>query len=147
LVQQLSDPHIAEEVLQDVMLAVWKSAATFRGDSKVYTWMLAIARHRAVTERQRKPRHQVDLNEELAADGISPPEVYERQSERERAYRALHNLPPEQRETMELIFYHGLTGPEVAQIMNVSVGTVKSRLRLAKAALHKCLTLKEVQDA
>jgi len=147
LIGQVDDAHLAEEVLQDVMLAVWQSAARFRGESAVTTWLLAIARRRAITARQRRPPPAHPLDNQAAASDTGPVETLERQSEQAAVRAALRALPGDQRETLELIFYHGLTGPQAAEVLGVAPGTVKSRLHRAKAALERILRLQENTDA
>jgi RNA polymerase sigma-70 factor, ECF subfamily len=134
LVGQLGDREHAEEVLQDVMLAVWKGAANFRGDSQVRTWLLGIARYRALNARQRRSPPHLPL-----ADDIHHEENPLDMSERETVQKGLRQLPADQRETLELIFYHGLSGTEAAAVLGVSPGTVKSRLHRAKAVLRELL--------
>ena len=147
LIGQVGDPHLAEEVLQDVMLAVWRSAAQFRGESAVRTWLLAIARRRAITARQRRPPDEPPLDDRAAADDTGPLELVERRSEQRAIRAALRDLPDDQRETLELVFFHGLTGPQAAAVMGVAPGTVKSRLHRAKAVLERVLRLRENADA
>jgi len=147
LIGQVSDRQLAEEVLQDVMLAVWRGAARFRGESAVTTWLLAIARRKAITARQRRPPPEQALDEQTAADDSGPLEVLEHQSDRAAVRAALRALPDDQRETLELVFFHGLTGPQAAAVMGVAPGTVKSRLHRAKAVLERVLRLRENADA
>lgn len=139
LVGQVGDQALAEEILQDVMLAVWHGAGSFRGDSSVRTWMLAIARRRAITERQRRSVDAVALDDDLAANDTGPLDVLIQRAERDDLRAALRRLPDDQRETLELVFYHDLSGPEVAEVMGISPGTVKSRLHRAKALLKGLL--------
>lgn len=145
LVAKLGDRELAEEVLQDVMLSAWKSAAGFRGDSKVFTWLLSIARNRAInTYRKRKPS-VVALDDvfDLHGNDTGPLEQVERNDLRTAVARALRHLPETQREVLILVFYHQLTGPEVATVLDISVGTVKSRLHRAKQALRQVLQTRE----
>lgn len=146
LIGQVSNRQLAEEVLQDVMIAVWKGAARFRGDSTVKTWMLAIARRRAITARQRVVDHD-PLPDEVASRTAGPPETLEDQAERDAVRRAIHQLAPDQRETLELIFYHDLTGPQAAEVLGVAPGTIKSRLHRAKTRLQTLLGQQEHIDA
>lgn len=144
LTGQLDDPQLAEEVLQDVMLAVWRGAPGFRGDSKVTTWLLAIARRRAITARQRRPPANTSLSDTdtgatLASAGPGPLETVEQHTTAAAVRAALRQLPADQRETLELVFYHGLSGPEAAEVLGVAHGTVKSRLHRAKAQLSHLL--------
>ncbi len=143
LIGQLDSPAAAEDVLQEVMLAVWQGAAQFRAESKVSTWLLAIAHHRAVTARQHSPPADGLLHENIAADSAGPLETLERQADRVRVQAALRQLPPDQRAVLELIFYHDLSGPEAAEVLGISVGTVKSRLHRAKTLLGRLLRLGE----
>jgi len=140
LIGQIGSPSAAEDVLQEVMLAVWQGAAQFRAESKVTTWLLSIAHHRAVTARQRLPADG-RLHENIAADSAGPLETLERQADRVRVQAALQQLPPDQRAVLELVFYHDLTGPEAAEVLGISVGTVKSRLHRAKTRLGRLLRL------
>lgn len=147
LVGQVNDRALAEEVLQDVMLAVWRGAASFRGDCRVTTWLLGIARRRAISARQARGPDHAPLNDEIAADNSGPLETLELRAEQHEIRAALAQLPADQRETLELIFYHGLSGPEAAEVLGVAPGTVKSRLHRAKTLLHRLLRLGELIDA
>ncbi|MEM6529587.1 MAG: RNA polymerase sigma factor [Chloroflexota bacterium] len=131
--------HIAEEVLQDVMLAAWKSAPNFRGDSKVRTWLIAIARNQAINVRRKRKLTLTELHDNYDSDSTGPLERMERQSRAELLRKALKELPQQQRETLELVFFHQMSGPEAADILGVSVGTVKSRLHRAKETLRRLL--------
>jgi RNA polymerase sigma-70 factor (ECF subfamily) len=147
IIGQIGDRALAEEVLQDVMLAVWHHAANFRGESKVTTWLIAIARKRAISARQHAPSGETELGDQIAARDPGPLETVERQSEQAAARHtiqsALRNLPADQRETLELVFYHGLSGPEAADVLGVAPGTVKSRLHRAKTTLRRILQLQQ----
>ncbi|GAB4508941.1 MAG: sigma-70 family RNA polymerase sigma factor [Anaerolineae bacterium] len=140
LIGQLGEQAAAEEVLQDVMLAAWQSAPNFRGDSKVRTWLLAIARRKVINVWRKRKVTQVPLQEELL--GAGEPMLNDRDAVRE----ALRELSEDQREVLELIFYHELSGVEAAEVMGVSVGTVKSRLHRAKARMRGLLLRKELGD-
>jgi RNA polymerase sigma-70 factor (ECF subfamily) len=146
LIGQVDDRALAEEVLQDVMLAVWRGAGQFRHESSVHTWMLAIARRQAIRARQQQTK-TAPISDTLAATHLLPLEALERQRLHADLNAALDQLPPDQRETLELIFYHELTAPEVAAVMDVAVGTVKSRLRRAKTLLQRLLRLQEYDHA
>jgi RNA polymerase sigma-70 factor (ECF subfamily) len=87
------------------------------------------------------------LDERLGADEPRPPEIVEQQEAKGAIQRALGQLPREQRETLELVFFHELSGSEVAEVMGVAPGTVKSRLHRAKAALRQLLGKEEIHHA
>lgn len=143
LIGQLQNRSLAEEILQDVMMAAWKGAVSFRGDSKVYTWLLVIARNRAITARKRLSDykyHPLTLDTIDTMQGHDTLEAgVERRDEQQALRQALQKLPVEQRETLELIFYHDLSAAETAAVLQVASGTVKSRLHRAKTALRKLL--------
>lgn len=143
LVGLLDNRQLAEEVLQDVMLAAWRGAAGFRGESRVSTWLLSIARWQAISARRRRYPIIMPLDENAAHDDTGEFRRVEWEDDRTAVRAALRELPADQRETLELIFYHDLTGPEAAALLGVPEGTVKSRLNRAKTSLRRLLRWKE----
>lgn len=136
LARRLNDPRLAEEVLQDVMLAVWRSAPRFRGECRLGTWLLTIARNRAINayHRQVVPAASVlPLEDPDDARYLFTPDPTEPHHE---LYEAIASLPDEFRETLELVFFHGLSLAETAHVLDVPGGTVKSRLHRAKERLR-----------
>jgi RNA polymerase sigma-70 factor (ECF subfamily) len=124
------------------MLAVWENAHTFEARSKVKTWVLTIARNRAINATRRKQLPVINLNDvfSLKSDDTGPVERLEREEKYDKVRAAIQHLPEGQREVLTLIFYHQLTGPEVAEVLDISEGTVKSRLHRAKDNLKGLLT-------
>lgn len=141
LIARLGDRQLAEEVLQDVMLAAWRGAEGFRGDSKVLTWLLSIARNRAINARRKYRPTLVPYQDALDSptDDTGPFERLVRQSEHHAVRTVLEQLPDHQREVLVLVFYHQLTEAEVAGVLDIAVGTVKSRLHRGKQALRRAL--------
>jgi RNA polymerase sigma factor (sigma-70 family) len=141
LMARLSDRQLSEEVLQDVMLAAWRGAGGFRGESKVLTWLLSIARNRAINAVRRHRVPVVPYNDALdsPADDTGPFERLVRQSEYRAVREVLERLPDHQREVLVLVFYHQLTEAEVADVLDIAVGTVKSRLHRGKEAVRRAL--------
>jgi RNA polymerase sigma-70 factor (ECF subfamily) len=137
----LNDRQLAEEVLQDVMMAAWDHAAQFRGDSKVRTWLLTIARNRAINTRRRSAPHLVAFDDAIEVDAgdTTPLERVERKHRSELMRDALRRLPPAYQEILLLVFYQQLSGVEVAEVLGISTGTVKSRLHRAKELLRRVL--------
>jgi RNA polymerase sigma-70 factor, ECF subfamily len=133
---RLGDRRLAEEVLQEVMVAAWRAAPRFRGECRVRTWLLAIARTRAINAYQREIRRTaLDVPISHTQDemtGEAPVSYGDLEA-------GLKSLPAEQREALELVFYHGLSLQETAQVLQVPLGTVKSRLHRAKAQLRHWL--------
>lgn len=133
--------QLAEEVLQDVMLAVWDNANKFEARSKVKTWVLTIARNRAINATRRKQLPIINLNDifSLKSEDTGPTEAFERAEKYDKVRAAIQHLPEGQREVLVLVFYHQLTGVEVAEVLDISEGTVKSRLHRAKENLKGLL--------
>jgi RNA polymerase sigma-70 factor (ECF subfamily) len=139
LIARLGDRQSAEEVLQDTMMAAWREARNFRHESSIRTWLFVIARNRA-TNLQRKHRPQMTLlDEAISAGDTGPMERVERNAANAAVRAALHHLPPQQREVLVLVFYNQLTPAEVADVLGISDGTVKSRLHRAKELLRRVL--------
>ena len=138
---RLPNRQLAEEVLQDVMLAVWDNAKKFEARSKVKTWLLVIARNRAINATRRKKLSLIDISKifDLKSDDTGPMEAVVRHETQDKVRTAIHKLPEGQREVLVLVFYHQLTGPEVAEVLDISEGTVKSRLHRAKDNLKGLL--------
>lgn len=141
LMARMGNRQLAEEVVQDVMLAAWQSAAGFRGESKVLTWLLTIARNRAINAQRRRHIPLVPYNDALDAptDDTGPLEKMVKQSEQRAVRELLDKLPEHQREVLVLVFYHQLTEIEVADVLDIAVGTVKSRLHRGKETLRRVL--------
>ena len=139
---RLGNPGLAEEVLQDVMLAAWQGAARFRGAGRAWAWLLAIARNRAINayHRQVQPDSVVESEADMDAGQLEMPgepiELDEGGQQGQALQQALSGLPAAQRETLELVFFQGLSLEETAQVMGVAEGTIKSRLHRARARLR-----------
>ena len=135
---------LAEEILQDTMLAVWRGAGSFRGESSVRSWVIAIAR-RQTRDRLRGQRLRV-VDDAFLADqpGSGPgPEVMALdRAELAEVRDAIRELAPAHREVLGLAFGAGFSLPEVAGVLEIPVGTVKSRLTAARTALNGILEKK-----
>ncbi|HEY9240399.1 MAG TPA: RNA polymerase sigma factor [Streptosporangiaceae bacterium] len=138
---------LSEEILQDTMLAVWRGAGSFRGVSQVRSWIIAIALRQA-RDRLRRRRLAVVadesvLSEQAAADPGPEAQVLER-AELAAVADAIRGLSPGHREVLGLVFGADLTLAGAAEVLGVPVGTVKSRLAAARAALARSMAGKEV---
>ena len=132
---------LAEEIVQDTMLAVWRGAGSFRGESSARSWVIAIAR-RQTRDRLRGRRLRV-VDDAFLADQPGPgpgPEVMALdRAELTEVRGAIRELAPTHREVLGLAFGTGLSLPEVAGVLEIPVGTVKSRLAAARTALSRIL--------
>jgi RNA polymerase sigma-70 factor, ECF subfamily len=138
----LRDPAQAEEVAQEVLLEVWRTASRFdpaRGS--VQAWVATIAHRRAV-DRVRSVQAAARRDEESAHpqetfEGVA--EAVEAKLDRERVRRCLSSLTDLQRESIVLAYYGGYTYREVAGLLGVALGTVKTRMRDGLIRLRDCL--------
>ncbi len=133
---------VAEELVVDVMLEVWRGAGRFRGASKVSTWLIGIARHKALTLMRRRPL-PTDPVEEVAATldapGVDPLGQLEESEKAQQVRQALQALSSEHREVLELAFAHALSYQEIAGLVGIPVNTVKTRVYYAKQQLKRIL--------
>ncbi|HVI63816.1 MAG TPA: sigma-70 family RNA polymerase sigma factor [Bradyrhizobium sp.] len=131
------DEALAEDLLSDVFLDVWRQAATFESRSSVSTWLLAIARHKALSARRRRP--DAELDEKIAstvADPADDPEVVlQKKTRADLLRRCLARLSPEHGEVIDLVYFHGKSVKEVAEIVGIAEATVKTRMFYARKNL------------
>jgi len=141
LLQLTPDRELAEELLQDTLVAVWKAAGEFQGRSSVRTWLIGIARRQAHNTLRRMALPVADPTELEDVESTAPePEAAAlAAADREALTRALAQLAPLHREVIVLTFVHGLSYQELAGVLGIPVGTVKSRLSNAKRALSRAI--------
>lgn len=134
------DAGRAGEVTCETFFEVWKQASTFRGESSVSTWIVAIARHRALSLLRRSRRAESDdAIAEMAADD---PDALARVTDREtvdRVREALTALSPEHREALELACSQDFSYTDIARILDCPVNTVKTRVYYARQHLKRAL--------
>jgi RNA polymerase sigma-70 factor (ECF subfamily) len=136
-----SDPGVAEELLQDTLVAVWKNAHSYRGEASVQAWLYGIARRRACKRLRRvePPRAEAAELLEMPAPDLEPETALLASVARDEIIAALAQLAPIHREVLLLTFVHGLAYAETANILEVPVGTIKSRLCNARRSLRGLL--------
>jgi RNA polymerase sigma-70 factor, ECF subfamily len=137
LLRIVRDETTAEDLLSDVFLDVWLQAASFQGRASVSTWLLAIARYKALSAR--RARVDAQLDERIAstvADPADNPEAALQEKNRSKMLRdSLASLSPEHGEVIDLVYYHGKSVKEVADIIGVGEATVKTRMFYARRKL------------
>jgi RNA polymerase sigma-70 factor (ECF subfamily) len=137
LLRLVRDEALAEDLLSDVFLDVWRQAAKFEARSSVSTWLLAIARYKALSARRR--RIDAELDEEVAviiADPANNPElVLQKKNQAELVRHFLARLSTEHGEVIDLVYYHGKSVKQVADIVGVAEATVKTRMFYARKKL------------
>ncbi len=139
LLRLVNEPAVAEEILQEVFLAMWQGAHRFREEAKVKTWLLRIAHHQAVSW-LRRARAAAWTNEELEDHEHDPIEEHLARSwQIDQVRAALACLTPNHRAVIELTFVQGLSYAEIAEVLNCPIGTVKSRMSYALRRLNDLL--------
>ncbi len=135
------DEGLAEDLISEVFLDVWRQAGKFEGRSAVPTWLLAITRFKALSALRK--RKDAELDEEAAGaieDTADNPEVTAQKKDTGEALRqCLTSLSPEHREIIDLVYYHEKSVEEVAQIVGIPENTVKTRMFYARRKLAELL--------
>jgi RNA polymerase sigma-70 factor (ECF subfamily) len=138
----LRNPAQSEEVMQEVLLEVWRTAARFDpAAGSAAAWITMLAHRRAVdrvrSEQRAAQREARSVTAEVGYDQVT--EAVEASLDRERVRRCLDGLTELQRESVTLAYYGGYSYREVAQLLDVPVGTVKTRMRDGLIRLRDCL--------
>ncbi len=135
------DQTKAEDLISEVFLDVWRQAGKFEARSAVSTWLLAIARYKALSALRRRPDEELD--EETAAaiedPGDDPETALEKKDKGEILRKCLTALSPEHREIIDLVYYHEKSVEEVAEIVKIPENTVKTRMFYARKRLSELL--------
>ena len=142
LVHRFQHESLAEEVVSDTLLHVWKSPGSFRGESAFSTWLLGVARFKMMERlRQRTPESEnVDeIDENLLIEETGPEDVAVMRQRSEGVRECLDLLPAEQRECVHLAYYEGWTLDEIGEHMSLKKETVGTRLFYARKKIQACL--------
>jgi RNA polymerase sigma-70 factor, ECF subfamily len=133
----LRDSGQAEDVLQEVFLQLWRKPAAFvQNRGSLGAWLVVIARNRAIDVlRRRKPSDSVD--DVVLASTANVADEAERNTMMEKVRRVIADLPMEQRKSLELAYFEGLSHTEIANRTGDPLGTVKTRIRQALISLRK----------
>ncbi|MCU1321387.1 MAG: polymerase, sigma-24 subunit, subfamily [Acidobacteriaceae bacterium] len=133
----LRDPSAAEDVLQEIFMQIWRNPDGFvatRGS--LGGWLAVVSRNRSIDAlRRKRPSEQVD--EMQLASSYDLADEAERNTMMEKARTVIHLLPTEQRKTLEMAFFDGLTHSEISEMTGDPLGTVKTRIRSALTTLRK----------
>jgi RNA polymerase sigma-70 factor (ECF subfamily) len=137
LLRFVGNETLAEDLVSDVFLDVWRQASRFEGRSSVSTWLLAIARFKAISARRRRTDAELDEGvEATVADTADDPAAALEKKNRDEVLRtALTRLSSEHKEIIDLVYYHEKSVDECAQIIGVPSGTVKTRMFYARKKL------------
>jgi RNA polymerase sigma-70 factor (ECF subfamily) len=133
--RMMGEKQAAEDLVQDALLKVWRGAESYRTErGSVRTWILSIVHNRGIDQlRSLASRRRTQERVEASAPTSQPSEAFAetwRNSRREQVREALSTLPPEQVKILELAYFSGYTHVEIAELLDVPLGTVKGRMRL-----------------
>ncbi len=140
----LGQKELAEDVLQQVMVIIWQKAHTFQGTGQAASWIFGIAHHQAFkalrhTESANAANIALEAALDLPDETMSPEADILRQTTYDEITKALGCLTPEHREVLELAFFQDFACKEIAAVIGIPLGTVKSRLSYARRALKVAL--------
>jgi len=137
----------AEDLISEVFLDVWRQAGRFEGRSQVSTWLLAIARFKALSVLRRKPEQELDEETAEAIEDTSdtPDVVLEKKQKADVIRKSLGGLSAEHREIIDLVYYHEKSVEEVAEIVGIPEATVKTRMFYARKKLAELLKAQGIE--
>lgn len=139
--KRLRDAVEAADVLNEVMLEVWRHAGRFEGRSQALTWILGIANHKAMDAlRRRHGEVQADPDLEIVDEDTNIEGEWASSENAEWLRRCMERLSDAHRTVVHLAFFEDLGYPEIAQVVDCPVGTVKTRMFHAKRLLKECLS-------
>jgi RNA polymerase sigma-70 factor (ECF subfamily) len=149
IVAIVGNEEVAEDLLSDTFLEVWRNAPRFRGQAAVATWLLAIARNKAISAIRRSSPERLDNEFSLRiAEEDDGPEI---RLQKKQAFgvlrRSLIHLSPKHREVISLVYYHDKSPEEVAAILGTPRNTIKTRMFYARRRLGELLTAAGVNHA
>ncbi len=137
----------AEDLISEVFLDVWRQAGKFEGRSAVSTWLLSIARFKALSVLRRKPESELDEETAEAIEDTSdtPDVTLEKKQKADIIRKCLGGLSTEHREIVDLVYYHEKSVEEVAEIVGIPEATVKTRMFYARKKLSELLKAQGIE--
>ena len=139
--RQTGSDMMADDIANEVFLELWRQAPAFEGRSEVSTWLLGIARFKALSALRRKKEEWIGDDDAAAIpDTADTPEVAVMKDDKATALRGMVNaLPEEHRTVIDLAYYHAKSVTEIAGILSIPVATVKTRMFYARKKLGEAL--------
>jgi len=136
--------EISDELMQEIMLTVWRRAESYDpAKAAASTWLFTIARNRRIDYLRGNSRIEVELEDEMldveSDESETQAGFVDAEQAAERLHRALEKLPQEQRQVMHLSYFRGQSHGAIAEWLDLPIGTVKSRIRLAMQAVRSSL--------
>jgi RNA polymerase sigma-70 factor, ECF subfamily len=142
------DVGVAEDLTSQVFLDVWRTAKQFEGRSQVSTWLLSIARFKALTALRQRRHEDIDQEEmlDIVDEGGTPEDTLDRSNRSEILRACVAKLSPAHREIINLVYYHEKSVEEVGQIIGIPQSTVKTRMFYARKQLGELLKVAGVDS-
>ncbi|RWB57718.1 MAG: sigma-70 family RNA polymerase sigma factor [Mesorhizobium sp.] len=139
--RQTGSEMMADDITNEVFLELWRQAPGFEGRSEVSTWLLGIARFKALSSLRKKKEDWIDDDDAAQiADSADTPEVVTMKEDKAAALRRFVDaLPEEHRTVIDLAYYHGQSVTEIGEVLNIPVATVKTRMFYARKKLGEAL--------
>ena len=139
--RQTGSDMMADDIANEVFLELWRQAPAFEGRSEVSTWLLGIARFKALSALRKKKEEWIGDDDAAAIpDTADTPEVAVMKDDKATALRGMVNaLPEEHRTVIDLAYYHAKSVAEIAGILSIPVATVKTRMFYARKKLGEAL--------
>ena len=144
--RRMNDAALADEVVNDTLHQAWVSASAFAGQSSPKTWLLGIAKNKALDALRSKgrldTRQQEASDDEKEAFADTAPGAYAQllaKQQSQHLSQCFDDLPPEQRDCIHFSFVEGMTLAEIAQVMTIPANTVATRIHHAKRKLRDCM--------
>jgi RNA polymerase sigma-70 factor, ECF subfamily len=149
LMRIVGNEAAAEDLLSEVFVEVWRNAGRFEARSQAATWILAIARYKALASLRRRPLDELDDDAyESVADQADDPEVVLQKTERSAILQdCLKQLSTAHREVVDLVYYHEQSIDEAAEIIGVPQSTVKTRVFYARKRIAELMAARGIERA
>ncbi len=148
ILRMIRDASVAEDLTSQVFLDVWRTASHFEGRSQVSTWLLSIARFKALTAMRQRRHEDIEQDEmlEIADDADTPETSLDRSNTSAILRACVAKLSPAHREIINLVYYHEMSVEEAGRIIGIPQSTVKTRMFYARKQLADLLRVAGVDS-
>lgn len=143
----IRDPHLAEDAVQEALIKVYQNASSFKGDSKVNTWLYRVVTNTCIDLLRKSEKYSYDTNlDVIGSEAVAVTSEVELKIQNSDLYEALETIPTDQKIAIVLVNIEGYSVDEASKILQVSPGTVKSRCARGRAEL-KALLVKNLSKS
>jgi len=143
----IRDPHLAEDAVQEALIKVFQNASSFKGDSKVNTWLYRVVTNTCIDLLRKSEKYSYDTNlDVIGSDAVAVSSEVELKIESSDLYEALEAIPTDQKIAIVLVNVEGYSVDEASKILQVSPGTIKSRCARGRAELKALLEKKPAKN-